>query len=155
MPLDWHFAIGNFIGDALARGPIRLSGDGSPFRSYLYAADLAIWLWTMLANGAPGRAYNVGSERSMSLWDVARSVSTTLREAGAGAPMRTREPDPAAPPSRYVPSTRRAREELGLDEWIGLEDAVRRTYAWHTRVGGPGPLLPTGDRTARGKVAPR
>ena len=152
MPLDWHFAIGNFIGDALARRPVRLSGDGSPYRSYLYAADLAVWLWTMLANGAPGRAYNVGSERSMSLWEVARNVSATLRDAGAGPAVRAREPDPAVPPSRYVPSTRRAREELGLDEWIGLEDAVRRTYAWHARGGAPRAVLPTGGPSARGKA---
>jgi nucleoside-diphosphate-sugar epimerase len=136
MPLDWHFAIGNFIGDALARRPIKLSGDGSPYRSYLYAADLAVWLWTILVDGKSGRAYNVGSERAVTLWDLAGMVSEVLKHAGAGQPTRAREPDPKESPSRYVPSTRRAREELWLEEWVGLEEAIRRTWAWHTRRAG-------------------
>jgi dTDP-glucose 4,6-dehydratase len=129
LPLDSNYAVGNFIRDALRGGPVRIAGDGTPLRSYLYAADLAIWLWTLLFQGAPGRAYNVGSEQAISIRDLAGTVAEVLcpnaRIEVAG------QPDPARPPVRYVPSTRRAREELGLAERVSLREALRRTAAWH------------------------
>jgi dTDP-glucose 4,6-dehydratase len=124
LPLDAHFAIGNFVRDALAGGPIRVGGDGTPFRSYLYGADLAAWLWTILARGRPARAYHVGSEAAVSIAELAGAVARVL-----GIPGRVeiaRAPVAGAPAERYVPSTRRTREELGLAETFGLDEAVAR-----------------------------
>jgi nucleoside-diphosphate-sugar epimerase len=129
LPLDRHFAVGNFVADALSGGPVVVHGDGTPVRSYLYAADMAAWLWTILTDGRPGRAYNVGSERAVTIAETAGIV--------AAAALHHRdvriEGTPAAGGggSWYVPSTARARAELGVAEWTSLEDAVRRTIAWH------------------------
>lgn len=128
LPLDAHFAVGNFLRDALRGGPIEVRGDGSSVRSYLYAADLAVWLWTILLKGKPGRAYNVGSQRAVSIADLARLVAA---EVAPEAEVRIASSQaPGLAPERYVPDTSRAREELGLRETVGLEEALRRTAAW-------------------------
>ena len=125
LPLDAHFAIGNFIRDVLEQQPIRIGGDGTPLRSYLHAVDLSIWLWTLLVRGIGARAYNVGSEDARSIKEIAEVVAA----AAGGAPQIeiALKPDPSRPLARYVPRCSRAREELGLQEWISLPDAVRRT----------------------------
>jgi dTDP-glucose 4,6-dehydratase len=128
LPLDAHYAAGNFLRDALAGGPIRIAGDGTPFRSYLYTADLAIWLWTILFRGAAARAYNVGSSQAISILDLARAIA---REVAPDAPICvTQPPVPGALAPRYVPRTDRAASELGLRVWIPLDEAIRRTAGW-------------------------
>ncbi|NPV56722.1 MAG: NAD(P)-dependent oxidoreductase [Anaerolineae bacterium] len=129
MPLDIHFAMGNFVRDALKGGPVVVQSDGTPQRSFLYIADLAIWLWTMLFKGRSGRAYNAGSDQAISIADLAHTVSATRNPP---APVEIRgAPNPARPVERYVPDTRRAREELGLQVYIPLPEALARTLAFY------------------------
>jgi nucleoside-diphosphate-sugar epimerase len=129
VPLDMHFAIGNFLRDGLAGGPIRVGGDGTPYRSYLHTADLMVWLWTLLEAGRPGRAYNVGSDRAITIGALAHKVASFFDTDVHIA----RSPEPGQPAQRYVPSIRRAREELKLDVRIDLDDAITRTVRWHRR----------------------
>jgi dTDP-glucose 4,6-dehydratase len=130
LPIDAHFAIGNFIRDALRGGPIKIGGDGTPYRSYLYAADLAIWLWTLLFRGQPARAYNVGSEEDVTILKLASTVAECFpRQPDVEI---ARKPTPGAPPSRYVPATGLAAGELGLTALIPLKEAISRTAAWHS-----------------------
>ena len=129
LPLDAHFAVGNFIGDALRGGPIQVKGDGRAYRSYLYAADLAAWLWTILFRGHSAQAYNVGSEAAISI----RALAQAARDSVTPPPriQNAHPPNPAPPASRYVPATHRARTELGLRESVDLRDGLRRTILWH------------------------
>jgi dTDP-glucose 4,6-dehydratase len=130
LPMDGPYAIGNFIQDALEQRPIRVKGDGSPFRSYLYAADLAVWLWTLLFRGMSGRALNVGSEDELSISAVAREVA---KAAGSQSEVLIKIPtlERSSTVSRYVPSVDLARRDLGLECKISLQEALNRTIAWN------------------------
>jgi nucleoside-diphosphate-sugar epimerase len=129
LPLDQHFAIGNFIADVLAHRPIHIQGDGTPRRSYLYAADLAIWLWTMLFRAPSLVPINVGSAHDVSILQLAQTVAAVLRLETEIQVAGT--PNPQAAPLRYVPSVDRARQLLDLTPTVNLEESIRRTASWH------------------------
>jgi nucleoside-diphosphate-sugar epimerase len=128
LPLDVHFAIGNFIRDAIAGGPIHIRGDGTAVRSYLYAADLAVWLWTILVAGKAGQAYNVGGAEAVSMAELARRVRDVL--APHAQIQQDRLPVPGQTVDRYVPDVTLAETELGLKPQIMLEEGIRRTAEW-------------------------
>ena len=125
LPLDTHFAIGNFIADALAGRDLIIKGDGTPIRSYIDVADLTVWLWHILIFGKTGNAYNVGSEKGHSIAELANKVRDIL------APnLEVRilgQPIPQQLASLYVPSTRKAQEGLGLKAGIPLNESIRKT----------------------------
>ena len=125
LPLDAHIAIGNFIRDALRGGPIEVKGDGTPWRSYLYAADLAIWLWTILFRGTAGLPYNVGSEDARPIARWAELVAQCFTPCPAISI--AKKAIAGIPSERYVPSTARAGEELGLRPTMDLKKAIEKT----------------------------
>lgn len=128
--LGIHFAIGNFLRDGLQGGPIVVQGDGRPFRSWLYAEELANWLWTILLDGVSGRPYNVGSPECFSIAEAAKLVASCF-EPALHVEIRGKRSDGPAP--RYVPDVTRARQELGLTAAVPLREALRRTIAFHRK----------------------
>lgn len=125
LPLDGHFAIGNFIRDALYADAIRVNGDGTPLRSYLYGADLAVWLLHLLGTGKPCYPYNVGSDQAISVRQLAFLVRRILSPEKEVRIQRQAVPGDLR--QRYVPSINRGREELALDVWTPLEQAIEFT----------------------------
>jgi dTDP-glucose 4,6-dehydratase len=128
LPLDAHFAIGNFIRDAIKGEPITVQ-DGSPYRSYLYAADLAIWLWTILFKGEACHPYNVGSDQEITIADLAHTVANAM-SGSVLAPISDRSTNSASP--SYVPSTLRIMSELEIELPINLVQAIIKILNYST-----------------------
>lgn len=129
LPLDKHFAIGNFLRSAITGEDIVIQGDGTPYRSYLYAADMAAWLWAVLLRGKSGRVYNVGAEESLSIASLAERVCRVM--ACSSHILVKKENQIGAAVSHYVPDISRARSELVLLPPLGLDEAIWRTAKWY------------------------
>lgn len=125
LPLDANFAIGNFMRDVLTGMPINVAGDGSAIRSYMYAADLAIWLWTLLLEGKSAQPYNVGSPDAITISDLAKAV---VQNTVPGVPIVTHGGDVPGAARVYVPDTETAQSEFGLRTLIPLDEGIRRMY---------------------------
>ncbi|MFM7640017.1 MAG: NAD-dependent epimerase/dehydratase family protein [Cyanobium sp.] len=123
LPLDVHFAIGNFIRDALTNEAITVAGDGTPLRTYLDQRDLAHWLWTLLLEGRDGDTYNVGSDQVVSIAELAHLVRDLLAPE---KPVRILgSPQPAAARNRYVPDISKSQRLHGLKVSVPLGEAIR------------------------------
>lgn len=121
-----HLAISQFISDALKHDNLRINSDGRVVRSYLYAADLAVWLLALLSRGQAGRTYNVGSPAPLTLHEVASLVRDTLAPT-SGIEVLNRVS--TAPRQRYVPDSRRIEQDLRVSCWTPLTSAIRSTAA--------------------------
>ncbi len=124
LPLYAQFAVGNFIDDILHDRKIEIKGDGSAVRSYLYAADMTIWLWKILFHGKNSEAYNVGSNEEVNIAELARKCVAAAKKS---LPIVIgKKADRSGPPERYVPSVRKS-HDLGLQVSMDLNQAIQRS----------------------------
>lgn len=126
--LDSGFAITDFIRDGLKGGPLTIRGDGTTLRSYCYAADLTAMLWKILLQSPVGRVYNVGSDESISMLELANRVISFLDTSVEVIVMS--KPNIKSKPARYVPDINRGRSELGINVHTNIDRAIKRTLSW-------------------------
>jgi dTDP-glucose 4,6-dehydratase len=119
-----HLAHVSLVDDACAGRAIRLRTGGRAVRSYLYGADLAVWLLAMLSRGSP-LAMNVGADRPVTVLEFARMVAEASGRSAADVVV-GQEPEAAPERSYSVPSVVLARQALGVDAWTSVECAIKR-----------------------------
>ena len=126
LPLDRHFAIGNFVRDALNGDIITIRGSGQDLRSYLDKGDMAIWLWKMASVEESLPPLNIGSSRSISILELANTVRERA-EMKLGRQIKTEvlgQISAIDGSTVYVPSTSLAKQLLDVDEWTSLERSI-------------------------------
>jgi nucleoside-diphosphate-sugar epimerase len=126
LPRDQHFAIGNFLGQALAQQTIVVKAASPVVRSYLYADDLVRWLMHLAARASPTcPIWNVGAPEGISVLDLAATIAARF-----GVTVKA-PPQAASPIDRYVPGVTRAQNAgmYHLDLNAALTQTVERIHA--------------------------
>jgi dTDP-glucose 4,6-dehydratase len=131
--LEKPWAINNFIRDGLLGGPIRILGNGETIRSYLYGSDMAYWILKALTVGKLGSTYNVGSEQSISLNDLAQKIADTIDKKIAIVSKSSKETYQHI--SVAVPDTSKIMHDTNVKTVFSLEDALKRTIRWQQAIG--------------------
>ena len=117
--------ISNFIVQALKGEPLTLYGDGSQTRSFCYVDDLVDGL-ARLMEGAECGPVNLGNPVEITIAEVADKV---IGLVGSGSAIETR-PLPADDPARRCPDIGLAREALGWEPKVALEDGLKKTIEY-------------------------
>lgn len=128
--LNIHFAIGNFIKDAIENRDIIIKGDGRPLRSYLYTADLVIWLLVILLKSKNKSIYNVGGGDGISIYDLAKKVSKQVNNYTGKVDILTKS-NYNYPTPKYIPNNKKIIKEFGVKENYTLDEAIKRTIDWN------------------------
>lgn len=132
MALESPFAVTDFFKHVLNGETIEIAGDGTPLRSYMYAADLAVWLWTMLFRGANREIFNVGSDDPVSIADLAKEI-IEISHANVGLKV-LKIGDSGRAPNRYLPNIQKARAALGLTLQTDRRQALEKTLDYYRSI---------------------
>lgn len=122
-----------FIDCALSGKSMPIHGDGLQTRTFTYVEDMVDGVVRILGAGrAVGKVFNIGATTEITILDMAREVWRLVRP---GDPPRT-DMIPYRTFGRYedvrrrVPDVSRARDLLGFEAKVGLEEGLRRTIEW-------------------------
>ncbi|MGC8793831.1 MAG: UDP-glucuronic acid decarboxylase family protein [Bryobacteraceae bacterium] len=128
MKLDDGRVVPTFLDQALRGVPLTVYGDGSQTRSFCYVSDMIEGLWRLLLSGEPG-PINLGNPVELTVLEFARRI---LELTGSRSPIEFR-PLPEDDPRRRQPDISKARELLGWEPRVSLEEGLKETIAWFRR----------------------
>jgi dTDP-glucose 4,6-dehydratase len=130
LPLNTHFAAGNFILNALRGEDIVVQSGGGSIRTFQYGSDLTKYLICALTRDLRHDVYNVGSPTPFTVRELAEVVRNCLNPDGK---VKIAGVDSDLNFSVYVPEVKRVVEEFGFTDSISLEAAVMRTASWYSK----------------------
>ena len=125
MRADDGRVVSTFVRQALDGEALTVFGDGSQTRSLCYVDDMVRGLLAMVDADLPGPV-NLGNPGERTVREIAKLVLTITR-SNSGLRFL---PLPVDDPLRRRPAIGRAREELGWQPEVSLEEGLRRTVAW-------------------------
>jgi UDP-glucuronate decarboxylase len=126
--------VSNFIMSALTGSPITLYGDGSQTRSFCYVDDLVDGLVAMMNTDALTTGpINLGNPGEFTVKELAEMI---VEKIPTTSPMEVR-PLPQDDPVRRQPDITRAKQQLGWEPTITLDQGLDRTIAYFREIAKP------------------
>lgn len=141
LPLDRHFAIGNFVRNALCDEQIVVRGDGKTIRSYLDSEDMAVWLLKAAITRAADFPLHIGSAQPISISTLAELVSRIGFDlTGRQCVVSLQNQESLVDGNRrYVPDNTSTMNHLSVAEWKSLDQSICEMMAsemerkkWHS-----------------------
>ena len=114
-----HFAVGNFMNDALNHKPIHIKGNPATRRSYLYPTDLVANIFSAAASPID-RSIELGSNTDVSIHEIANLVNEVTGNNGVY------QSPKYGPPDSYFPS----KNQLLISQRVNLESAIAKWFYW-------------------------
>ncbi len=123
LPLNQHYAIGNFIFDGLMRKYINIKSSSKVYRSYMFSDDLVIWLTKILINSNINcPTYNVGSDEKIEIKKLAKIIANLFDK-----PIKQKKINRLKKIDTYVPDISKTKKKLNLKITYNLKDAILST----------------------------
>jgi UDP-glucose 4-epimerase len=125
--------IARFIKQALNGEPLTVHGDGRQTRCFTYVADTVGGVLAAGANPeANGQVFNIGHDHEISVLELANLIKSLCGSTSAVTlvPYEDYYGQSYEDTRRRIPDITRAREVLGFQPRVSLEEGLRQTIAW-------------------------
>ena len=125
LPLDIHYAIGNFLKNKVSNKNILINSTGESIRSFMYMTDLTVWLLSILFFGKNDDIYNVGSDKGVSIKKLAKMVNNLEKN---NSKIKIKKITRINDKNSYVPSVSKSKKILNLKIKYNLKESLKKTY---------------------------
>ena len=116
------FAIVDFISLAIKDKNIKINSPLKVYRSYMFVADLIIWLIFILLKGEDGKVYNVGSDKPILLLDLAKKIVKLTNSKSKVIPNRKSLNNEKI--QFYIPDIEETKKTFNLDLWTDIDQSI-------------------------------
>jgi len=121
----------NFAARIKAGLPLRLYGHGRQTRTFCYVTDAIVGFLSVLVDGLPGEAYNIGNPKpEVSMFELAHWTEKAVGRKIKRQLVEYPESYPADEPNRRCPDISKARLQLGFEPSVGLAEGLTRFFRW-------------------------
>lgn len=128
--------VAKFIRDALSTGELRINGDGSQTRDFIYVDDLVNAIWSSsCAAGIGGETFQIASQRETTVGEIADMLMQLFEQHGVPLPTLVYDSPRTGDVQRNFSDTAKAQRRLGWSASTTIADGLKRTLLWFLEAG--------------------